>query len=95
VIISCSLATEVTLNGQLLGETENMFRRYEWEVKALLRESDSKLETFFSSPVQHVTARIAERPLIGLRTIELRQEPDEWGKSLTFVVNRETEVSDA
>ena len=24
---------------------------------------------------------------LGLRTIELRQEPDEWGKSFTFVVN--------
>ncbi|MEO8288706.1 MAG: glycoside hydrolase family 2 protein [Chloroflexota bacterium] len=24
---------------------------------------------------------------VGLRTIELRQEPDEWGKSFTFVVN--------
>ncbi|MBN1584451.1 MAG: glycoside hydrolase family 2 protein, partial [Anaerolineae bacterium] len=25
--------------------------------------------------------------LLGLRTIELRQEPDEWGRSFTFVVN--------
>ena len=24
---------------------------------------------------------------VGLRTIELRQEPDEWGRSFTFVVN--------
>jgi beta-mannosidase len=24
---------------------------------------------------------------VGLRTVELRQQPDEWGRSFTFVVN--------
>lgn len=30
---------EITLNGELLGQTDNMFRQYRWEVKSLLRDA--------------------------------------------------------
>jgi beta-mannosidase len=75
---------KVTLNGQLLGKTENMFRRYEWEVKSLLREGENELVIFFFSPVRYVAARMAERPLIGVeQAIDgapyLRKAPCQFG----------------
>ncbi len=44
-----------------------------YQVKVILRGSSKTLDE--------------KRYQIGLRTIELRQKPDEWGKSFTFVVN--------
>ena len=46
---------EVTLNGQPLGQTDNMFRRYEWEVKAHLQARRKRTATS-SSPHPCVTA---------------------------------------
>jgi beta-mannosidase len=46
-----------------------------YEVKVELR-AESSASTLASASYR-----------IGLRTIELRQEPDEWGRSFTFVVN--------
>ncbi len=57
---------EVTLNGVRLGETDNMFRQYTWDVKALLRESENELAILFRSPVQYITTKQAERPLRGV-----------------------------
>ncbi len=38
--------------------------------------------------IRHANAVLdAHKYQLGLRTIELRQQPDEWGKSFTFVVN--------
>ena len=54
---------EVTLNGRLLGRTDNMFRRYEWDVKPHLDAEHNVLEIRFASPVAYVRARQAERPL--------------------------------
>lgn len=56
---------EVTLNGQLLGKTDNMFRQYRWEVKASLREGENELAILFRSPVQYITAKQAECPMRG------------------------------
>jgi beta-mannosidase len=57
---------EVRLNGQLLGKTENMFRPYCWEVKSLLRDGENELALTFLSPVQYITAKMAERPMQGV-----------------------------
>ena len=57
---------EVTLNGQLLGKTHNMFRQYRWDVKPLLREGENELAILFRSPVAYITPRQAERPLRGV-----------------------------
>ncbi len=75
---------EVTLNGHRLGETDNMFRRYSWEVKSLLREGENELVIFFRSPVKYVTAKLAERPLHGVSQAipggpYLRKAPCQFG----------------
>jgi beta-mannosidase len=75
---------EVTLNGRLLGKTDNMFRQYRWEVKALLREGENKLAILFRSPVQYITARQAKRPLRGVSQAiaggpHLRKAPCQFG----------------
>ncbi len=57
---------KVTLNGHLLGQTDNMFRQYRWEVKSLLRDGDNELVITFRSPVQFITAKMAERSLPGV-----------------------------
>ena len=75
---------EVRLNGHLLGKTDNMFRRYEWEVKSLLHAGENELVIAFASPVRYVTARQASRPLRGVsQAIEggphLRKAPCQFG----------------
>ncbi len=75
---------EVRLDGHLLGKTDNMFRQYEWEVKALLREGENELAIAFASPVRYVTDKQAERPLKGVpQAIEggahLRKAPCQFG----------------
>ena len=44
-----TLAT-VTLNGHLLGRTDNMFRQYRWDVRDLLHDDDNVLNIVFASP---------------------------------------------
>jgi len=55
---------EVSLNGQLLGRTDNMFRQHRWEVKKLLQApGKNTLLVVFSSPLAYIKARQAARPL--------------------------------
>jgi len=54
---------EVFLNGHSLGQTNNMFRQYRWEVKNLLQAGKNTLQVVFSSPVAYINARQAARPL--------------------------------
>ena len=54
---------ELTLNGECLGETENMFRQYQWDVKPLLRESGNELHIRFRGPVSYITPLQRERAL--------------------------------
>jgi beta-mannosidase len=75
---------EVTLNGELLGRTDNMFRRYEWEIKQLLREEENELLISFASPVRFITAANAARPLRGVTQAidggpHLRKAPSQFG----------------
>ena len=78
-----TLAT-VTLNGHLLGKTDNMFRQYRWDVKELLRPGDSHLSIIFASAVEHITAKQAIRPLPGVSQAipggpHLRKAPCQFG----------------
>jgi len=75
---------EVTLNGQPLGTTDNMFRQYCWDVKSLLRQGENRLMILFRSPVQYIAARQAERPLRGVSQAipggpYLRKAPCQFG----------------
>lgn len=54
---------EVSINGQLVGSANNMFRRYEWEVRHLLHEGENELAINFRSPVRFISAENAKRPL--------------------------------
>ena len=74
---------DVYLNGIYLGHAENMFRRWEWNVKGILREGANELRIMFSSPVRFITARQAQLPLQGGGDIpggpHLRKAPCHWG----------------
>ena len=78
-----TLAT-VTLNGEKLGETNNMYRQYRWDVKSLLKDAGNELEIRFASPVQFVTEQEAERPMKGVTQAiaggpHLRKAPSQFG----------------
>jgi beta-mannosidase len=67
-----TLAT-VVLNGQVLGRTDNMFRQYRWDVKALLRSKDASgqpasndLLIHFASAVRFISQKQAQRALPGV-----------------------------
>jgi beta-mannosidase len=74
---------DVYLNGIYLGHAENMFRRWEWKVKELLREGMNELLIVFGSPVRFITAKQAQLPLQGGGDIlggpHLRKAPCHWG----------------
>ncbi len=78
-----TLAT-VSLNGQELGRTDNMFRQYRWDVKPLLVPDDNEVRVAFASPVEYVTRRQAVRPLAGVSQAipggpHLRKAPCQFG----------------
>lgn len=59
-----TLAT-VVLNGHELGKTDNMFRRYEWQVKPFLNALDQNILTItFASALKFVASKNAIRELI-------------------------------
>ncbi|MBN1581528.1 MAG: glycoside hydrolase family 2 protein [Anaerolineae bacterium] len=60
-----TLAT-VSINGQVIGQAENMFRQYRWESKSVLHEGENELCITFASPVCHVLSKMDERPLLGV-----------------------------
>ncbi|MFN8470977.1 MAG: glycoside hydrolase family 2 protein [Anaerolineae bacterium] len=74
----------ITLNGQELGRTDNMFRQYRWDVKSLLIEGDNELRIAFASPVRYITQRQAIRPMAGVSQAipggpHLRKAPCQFG----------------
>ncbi|MBP7962501.1 MAG: glycoside hydrolase family 2 protein [Caldilineaceae bacterium] len=78
-----TLAT-VELNGQTLGQTDNMFRQYRWDVKPLLKTGENELCIAFASPVGFVTAQQSVRPLPGVSQAipggpHLRKAPCQFG----------------
>jgi beta-mannosidase len=76
---------KVVLNGHELGNTDNMFRRYEWEVKSLLSAQGSNILTIsFFSPVKYAAEKQALRLLPGVPQAiaggpHLRKAPCQFG----------------
>ncbi len=75
---------EVSLNGQLLGKANNMFRQYRWEVKSLLNEGENEIVIVFPSPVRYIAAQQQRRPMPGVsQAIEgaphIRKAPCQFG----------------
>jgi beta-mannosidase len=57
----------VSLNDELVGRAENMFRQYRWDVGHLLkRQGVNELLISFASPVKHAAEKQAARPLPGV-----------------------------
>ncbi len=79
-----TLAT-VVLNGQELGQTDNMFRKYEWEIKSLLNSSGkNELVVDFQSAVKYTAEKQAVRALAGVTQAiqgspHLRKAPCQFG----------------
>ncbi|MGA2503320.1 MAG: glycoside hydrolase family 2 protein [Anaerolineales bacterium] len=79
-----TLAT-VILNGHKLGDTDNMFRRYQWEVKSLLNvKGINDLIIKFFSPVKYAAEKEAMRILPGVSQAipggsHLRKAPCQFG----------------
>ena len=63
---------EVYLNDQLIDRTDNMFRQYRWDVKAVLRSGENELRVVFHSPVAYVTAQEKIRMLPGVGDFAIR-----------------------
>ncbi|MFZ2360241.1 MAG: glycoside hydrolase family 2 protein [Anaerolineae bacterium] len=74
---------DVCLNDTYLGHADNMFRRWEWDVKGLLRAGENELRIVFGSPLRFIADRQAALPLIGGGDIpggpHLRKAPCHWG----------------
>ncbi len=54
---------DVELDGQRVGHAQNAFRRYEWDVTALLAGSEHELRICFPSPIAYMRQRQAEQPM--------------------------------
>jgi beta-mannosidase len=89
VLLCCegldTLAT-VTLNGHELGRTDNMFRTWEFDIRAALVKGRNRLAIRFASPVKYIQARGQERALPGWSAPHeprnrawLRKEPCNFG----------------
>ena len=78
-----TLAT-VNLNGHELGRTANMFRRYRWDVKSLLRAEGNELRINFESAVKHAAQKQTVRSLPGVTQAiaggpHIRKAPCQFG----------------
>ncbi len=75
---------EANLNGSIIGQGNNMFRQYRWEVKNLLKTTQNELVITFQSPVNYARKMSSARPLRGVsQAIEgspyLRKAPCQFG----------------
>ncbi len=56
---------EISLNGAAVGRADNMHRIWEYDVKALLREGENRIEIRFFSPTKFIREAYAENPADG------------------------------
>ncbi len=67
VILRCEgldTIADVYLNGKLLGNTNNMHRTWEFEIKELL-EKDNELKIYFHSPTKYIAKAYEKAPTAG------------------------------
>ena len=57
---------EVTFNDNRLGQTDNMFRQYRWDVTDLVTGGENTLHVIFHSTVAHISKKQADLPLRGV-----------------------------
>lgn len=66
---------EIRLNGEVVGETANMHRRYRFDVRRLIREGANELEVAFTSPYAYAEA---QRERLGARPGAYDPEPNNF-----------------
>lgn len=54
---------EIRINGKIAARTENMFRRYRFEVRNYLMPGENDIAIFFANAVAEIARRHAQRPL--------------------------------
>ncbi|MBM7579654.1 beta-mannosidase [Jeotgalibacillus terrae] len=62
--------SEITLNGSLIGTTDNMHRTYSFEVKDLLNQDENKLSIRLKSPLDYIYEKQKKLPLFGVSDAE-------------------------
>src|SRR5215510_13117791 len=74
---------EVSLNGKLLGKTDNMYRQWVWDVTEILKNGANEINILFSAPVSFITEKQKVKQLWGGGDIPggpyLRKAPCQWG----------------
>ncbi|HSN94034.1 MAG TPA: glycoside hydrolase family 2 protein [Anaerolineaceae bacterium] len=75
---------ELSLNGELLGKADNMFRQYRFDLRPLLKEGANQLAIKFASPVCYCAERQAQEPMVGVSQAlvggpHLRKAPCQFG----------------
>ena len=75
---------ELSLNGEVLGKAENMFRQYRFDLKLLLRAGENQLSIKFASPVRYCAQHQALEPMVGVSQAlvgspHLRKAPCQFG----------------
>jgi len=74
---------EISLNGTLLGKTNNMYRQWKWDVSGILKAETNEISILFRAPVAFITERQKEKPIWGGGDIpggpHLRKAPCQWG----------------
>ena len=79
-----TLAT-IRLNGEEIARTDNMFRSYRFDVTGKVHQGENAIEIEFASPVNYVTSKLEEDPLVISPSHSipgspyLRKSPCQWG----------------
>lgn len=75
---------ELSLNGLVLGKTENMFRQYRFDLKPFLKDGENRITIKFASAVRYCAEHQAQDPMVGVsQALEgsphLRKAPCQFG----------------
>ena len=68
VVLSCEgldTLAEISINGRPVAKTKNMHRRYEFEIKTLLKSGENQITIIFRSPINYITTEQLKNPLWG------------------------------
>ena len=70
----------ISVNGQEVAKTDNMFRTWEWDVKDSLRTGDNTIQIHFESTFPYIEKRDAEHPIFngGARKPKLKAANHGW-----------------
>ena len=59
---------DISLNGKLLGNANNLYRQWKWDVTGLVKEKGNELVILFHGPAAYITEKQKEKPLQAAET---------------------------